>query len=416
MGAELTNISKHSISDLLRQVGYEFIQLDAKLPRISSSFRPDVLAWAADAEGKLVPWARVEIKNRQTVQLFEMVLPEMARSRDLLGTVEHYAVINGRWHRADAGLRTLKEVDGPEPPRYGGYGQLEDVDLATALVADQLWRWADQQRREGRPESDYRYPSVSLGIGSFEPRSGLQGTTGMAEQLPATKEVLWEACRRAAVDFAGRGSEAGVFTSHPTIASAVAALAVARLDRDVLDPFCGTGSFLWEAVDHARGQGQQLSSVRGFDKNDRIVEMAQSIGGVSPVPVEITRADAYTVELPPSRCVVSAPPLGLRTLQTHELLGGARTHDGEYAAVDRILRVLTDGGRAVLHVDAGFTFRAEGERFRRYVAEHYRVAAVIGCPGARSRKPASALCSWLSIVLSRARRSLPSSVRTGKRN
>ena len=102
-----------------------------------------------------MPWAVVEVKHRRMAQPLEVVLPEMAKSRDLLGTVDHYAVINGSWYRADAGLRTLKPVDGPEPPRYGGYSELDDVDLATALVTDQLWRWADQQRREGRPEADY---------------------------------------------------------------------------------------------------------------------------------------------------------------------------------------------------------------------------------------------------------------------
>jgi SAM-dependent methyltransferase len=365
---------------MLRQVGYEFIQLDARLPKISTSFRPDVLAWAADAAGRLVPWAVVEVKHRKMAKPLEVVLPEMAKSRNLLGTVDHYAVINGSWYRADVGLRTLKPVDGPEPPRYGGYGQLDDVELATALVADQLWRWADQQRREGRPEADYRYSSVPLNFGSFVAKTELEGPAGLAEQFPASKEVLWEASRRAAVDFALSGREAEIFTSHPAVANAVAALAAAKLETDVLDPFCGTGSFLWEAVDHARENGQRLNSVLGYDKSARIVELARSIGSVSPVPVEIRHADAFVAQFPLSTCVVSAPPLGLRTSQLYELFGGSTTQDGEYAAVDRILRILTDGGRAVLHVGMGFTSRADGERFRRYVADHFRVAAVIGCP------------------------------------
>jgi type I restriction-modification system DNA methylase subunit len=218
----------------------------------------------------------------------------------------------------------------------------------------------------------------------------------LADSLPASKEVLWEACRRAAVDFASRGREAGVFTSHPVVANAVAALAVAKLQRDVLDPFCGTGSFLWEAIDHARQHGQRLNTVLGYDASDRIVELARSIGSVSPVPVEITHADAFTAELPLSTCVVSAPPLGLRIPQPYELFDGTMTRDGEYAAIDRILRVLADGGRAVLHVSAGFTFRPDGERFRRYVADHFRVAAVIGCP--HGAVPGSGIRSALLVI------------------
>jgi type I restriction-modification system DNA methylase subunit len=192
--------------------------------------------------------------------------------------------------------------------------------------------------------------------------------------------VLWEAYRRAVVDFARHGREAGVFTSHPVIASAVAALAAAKLDSVVLDPFCGTGSFLWEAIDHAREQGQRLRHVLGYDTNERLVDLARFIGSVSPVSAEITCSDAFTTDLPVSKCVVSAPPLGLRTSQPFELLDGTITHDGEYVAVDRVLRAVDDDGRAVLHLSAGFTFRTNGERLRRYLASHFRVAAVIGCP------------------------------------
>ncbi|HVB43085.1 MAG TPA: N-6 DNA methylase [Streptosporangiaceae bacterium] len=373
-------MNEPAIRKALRQVGYEFIQLDARLPKISASFRPDVLAWAANAEGKLVPWAVVEVKQGRMVQPPEFALPVLAKSRDLLGTVDHYAVVNGSWYRADVGLRTFTPVDGPEPPPYGGYGELDDVDLATAIVTDRLWRWADQQRRQGRPEAEYLYSSVPLDFGPFQHETELEASVGLADWLPASQEVLWEARRRAAVDFARRGREAGVFTSHPVIANAVAALAVAKLERDVFDPFCGTGSFLWEAIDHAREHGQRLSTALGFDASDRIVELARSIGSASPVPVEITHADAFTADLPLSTCVVSAPPLGLRTQQQYELLDGTMTRDGEYVAVDRILRVLADGGRAVLHLGVGFTFRTNGERFRRYVADHFRVAAVIGCP------------------------------------
>ena len=107
------NMSETSISNALRQVGYEFIQLEAKMPQISASFRPDFLAWAANAEGKLVPWAVVEVKRSRKEQP-EVVLSALAKSRDLIGTVDHYAVIDGKWYRADTGLRTIAFVDRPQ--------------------------------------------------------------------------------------------------------------------------------------------------------------------------------------------------------------------------------------------------------------------------------------------------------------
>jgi SAM-dependent methyltransferase len=372
-------MNEPSVSNALRQVGYEFVQTQPKLPMVGTSFRPDVLAWAANADGKLVPWAVVEVKNSQMAESPETVLSVFAKSRDLLGTVDHYAVFKGSWYRADAGLRTLEPVDGPESPPYGGYGELDDVDLATALVADAFWRWAEQHRGE-RDAEDIFYSPVPLGFNPFKTGAEHEASVGLANWFPASKEVLWEARRRAAVDFARRSRDAGVYTSHPLIAKAVAALASAKLDGDVLDPFCGTGSFLWEAIDKACEHGKRLHAARGYDLIYRMVELARAIGSASPVPVEISQGNAFTADLPLAECVVSSPPFGVRMPDSYELLDGTTTRDGDYVAVDRILRVLPDGGRAVLHVSAGFTFKANGERFRRYVADHFRVAAVIGCP------------------------------------
>lgn len=305
-----------TVLDALRQVGYKFIQLEARLPKISGSYRPDVLAWASNAEGHLVPWAVVEVKHGRKMQSPESALPVLAKGRDLLGTVDHYAVVNGSWYRAGPGLRTFMPVTGPAPPAYGGYGELDDIDLATELVTDRLWRWADQQRRQGRPETDYFYSPVPLeAIGPFHAAAGTEEPAGLAGGLPAGKEVLWEARRRAAVSLAQRGREAGIFTSHSVIANAVAALALAKLEGTVIDPFCGAGSFLWEAIDHARDNGQRLNTALGYDNSNRMVELARSIASASPVPVQIALADAFTAALPSSGCVVSAPPLGLRTQQ-----------------------------------------------------------------------------------------------------
>lgn len=94
-----------SVREALQQVGFEFIQIEPRLPKITTSFRPDVLAWAANTEGSLVPWAIVEVKRDQPKPPSEVTLSALAKSRDLLGTVDHYVVVNGSWYRADAGLR-----------------------------------------------------------------------------------------------------------------------------------------------------------------------------------------------------------------------------------------------------------------------------------------------------------------------
>jgi hypothetical protein len=115
----------------------------------------------------LVPWGVVEVKHGRTAQPAESALPVLVRSRDRLGTVDYYAVAGSRWYRADAGPRTLTAVDGAGVSALSGYGQLDDVNLATAPLTDRLLRWADQQQRQGRPEVDVFYSSVPLELGPF---------------------------------------------------------------------------------------------------------------------------------------------------------------------------------------------------------------------------------------------------------
>src|SRR5690606_1408378 len=83
--------------------------------------------------------------------------------------------------------------------------------------------------------------------------------------------------------------------------------------------------------------------------------------------------------------VVAVPPMGLR-MYPHEaqpeLLNGQRAKDGDIAIVDSILRSLKPGGRAVILVSSSFTFRASGEDYRRFLAENFRVAALIGIESA----------------------------------
>ncbi|MBM2617885.1 N-6 DNA methylase [Actinoplanes sp. LDG1-06] len=311
----------------------------------------------------------MEAKTAKTGSRPEVGLAALARARDLLGTADHYVVVDGTdWYRADAGIQRLVRVDGPEPPPYGGRGEIADVDFAVALLSDELWKVADRHRGGERPID----PEEFLKLAGFRTHTGAW--------VPIRKETLWQARRRALVDFERRGREGGLFTSHKTIARAVAELAGAKLTEDLLDPFCGAGSFLWDAVELAQRNGTGLRVARGYDLDRRTVDVARSIAEVSPVPVEVVAADALEADLPRSACVVSGPPFGLRFSEPHELMDGSKTRNGDSLLLDRLLRLLKPGGRAVLHLSLNITFRADVESYRRYLATHFRVAAILGLP------------------------------------
>jgi hypothetical protein len=355
--------------------GYEFVQIEPKLSGLKDSSRPDVVGWAADSTGTLVPWVVVEAKRSRVPIHPELGLAQLARARDLLGTVDHYVVINDTdWYKADAGLQRLDRVDGPTAPAFGGEGEIADPDLLTALLSEELWKEASKTRDYGRPAVDYAFASdVTVDLSGFR--------TPMGTRIPVNKEALWEAKRRAVVDFARRGREGDEHTSPKVIAQAVARLAGRKLTRDLLDPFCGAGSFLWEAVDYAREQNTRLNSVLGYEINQQTAQVARFIGEAAPVPVEIKLADVFRAgDLPLSTCVVSAPPFGMRQSDPHRLLDGSTTRDGDLITVDTIVRLLRDGARAVVHLPASFTFRRTGESYRRFLVTQFRVAALVGLP------------------------------------
>jgi hypothetical protein len=92
-------MSNEQIRDALVAAGYEFVQLEPRIPDAKTGWRPDVVAWAADPAGTLVPWAVVETKKLLGAIHPEIGLSALARARDLLGTVDHYVVVNdNEWY------------------------------------------------------------------------------------------------------------------------------------------------------------------------------------------------------------------------------------------------------------------------------------------------------------------------------
>jgi type I restriction-modification system DNA methylase subunit len=82
--------------------------------------------------------------------------------------------------------------------------------------------------------------------------------------------------------------------------------------------------------------------------------------------------------------------------KAHQLLDGSRTTDGEAAAVDISLRSLQQGGRAVFHLGAGFTFKQTLEHYRQHLAKEFRVGALIGLP--TGAMPGTAIRSVLLVI------------------
>jgi SAM-dependent methyltransferase len=296
------------------------------------------------------------------------------QARELLGTVEHYAVINGQWFRADRTLRTFEPVAGPQPPANGSNGFLTDTTLATSLLIDRMWFEADKARAGGA-RADYFWPSPEVMAETALP--GIQTPRG--DFVPVRPDVLWSARRDALTEFASRSRYGAMEASDPVIARALAQLLGDKVGGTVLDPFCGTGSFLWAVMDRAM-QFDGPSEFVGREINANMAELAAEIARTGPMLAFVEAADSFHSELPHADAIVTAPPFGGRLQERWQLASGGSTLELEVAAVDLCLRQLRPGGRAVFQLPSGFTFWHSSESFRRYLASEFRVAALIGLP------------------------------------
>ncbi|GAA1821057.1 N-6 DNA methylase [Agromyces neolithicus] len=372
----------------LEHAGFEFVQAQPRLGELRN-LRPDLIGWAADAYGELVPWAVVESKRR--LDKPELALAELARYRELLHTVEHYLVLDGQWFRAGDGLRSIEPVDAPLAPRYGGGGELRDLSLATSLIAERLWRSADRARTHGRSALDAA-PQIIRDTA----QQGIQIAPGaFARVAPKT---MFQAVRRVVMSATERGQYRESFSLTPVLAAAMAALVGNKLSGTVLDPFAGVGTLLWSVADRAVDEQADVN-LRGNETNSLVLDVAAAIGSASPLPVSFEAHDEYFGLVELADAIVTVPPFGFSFQPSgahYELLNGHRARDGDVANVDKILRRLAPGGRAVILVPSGFTFRASGEEYRRFLASRFRVAALLGLEGAL--QPHTSVSTVLMVI------------------
>lgn len=372
----------------LEDAGFAFIQIEPRLPELRN-YRPDLIAWAANDRGELVPWAVVEIWHGSQKRR-ELVLPQLARYRDLLDTVDHYVVLNGQWFRADDGLRSLRQVELPQSPRFGSSGELADVGLITSLLASQIHR-ATTVYRDGAAMS----AAAHVIRAAYE-----RGIELAPEQIaPVSRSSLFDASRRLVETLISKEQRAAILSPRPVLASAMAALARQKLGGAVLDPFAGVGSLLWAVADGAPRQAADVV-LHGREMTDALRELAEAVALGSPVPATFESVGDLFAPLPAADLIVSLPPFGVRMQppngKSYELLDGSPARDGDFVILDRLLRALKPGGRAVILMPSGVTFKASGERYRQFLAEHFRVAALIGLDAALA--PATGVSTVLMVI------------------
>lgn len=216
-----------------------------------------------------------------------------------------------------------------------------------------------------------------------------------------------------------KGSLGQYFTPRDVIRMCVVALSPSSQDR-IIDPACGSGAFLYEAITYARERDGDSPRCLGIDLGQRSVRVAKLIShAVAPDAMSIHRGNsidgrAYTdsppTEWKPFLATAKPPNMDRRPWQSwHDLNcdllltnppfageiddpGVIAVYDSqrsrgafrkgavgrEHLFVERAVQILAPGGRLAIVVPQGILANSTSSYLRKWVMERCRILAVVG--------------------------------------
>ncbi|SRR6266567_3196441 len=359
----------------LRSAGYPLVRRDVPASAAHPRLRVDAVAWAADQTGELVPQVAVEVKDSGTVDAIPDALRQLAASRELLGTRRHYLLLDDAWYMADTGLTSAAPVAGPEPAPGNGVAKLSDPVLVSQMVAGRLFHLAERRRGSEVAGAAMLAAAAQLIDEAVEHEGLVVGDHVISVPLPVLAESLFDSTLTWVLR-AGRGN--GQYLTEPGAGRVLARLLAPAGTAIVLDPFCGSGSLLWHASQVAAPDARL--TLIGQDVNKTITALARQLARLVPGGIEIRLGDSLSGELPSADYIITQPPLIPRLQRTHQLSDGQGTKDADVAILDRCLRTLRPGGRAVISTTRAWLWRESASGYRRWLAGHAHVVALIGLP------------------------------------
>lgn len=368
----------------LREAGYSLVMAEVR----ADKRRFDVVGYSTDEQGRLRADAVVEIRRSHTPKETQHILEQLAVARELLGTRKHYVFTGADWFAADAGLLKLEPIDHPDAVESHPTATVNDFSMAEQLLSAALWREAEKHRGERAIEQTLNAFIDSLAHGA--------PLNVGDDAVIIDTNVLWDIARELTVKTLLRDVRRGEFLSTQAASLALARI-VGTSGNRYLDPFCGSGSLLWNVVENLRAEGRR-AGIAGIEINAEVFAGAHAIAQLSPMPVELTLGNAFEVGQLRADRIVTQPPFGVRLPTPHQLNSGDRTIHADLAAMDLCINALQAGGRAVMQVPVGWTFLGGAhERFRRHLAETCHVAAIISLP--RGAVAAASLASTIAVVV-----------------
>ncbi|OKL46267.1 hypothetical protein BSR28_06925 [Boudabousia liubingyangii] len=346
----------------LKAAGFKHIQ-DSQIP-LPVVAGKGLIAWAPENDGELRPHTFVLIMEG----IPEAGLPYLTRVKNELSTREHYIVTKGSWFIADDHLESLKAIDRiPSAPE--GDGILSDKENLARILVGLIKRDLSGNQVSSVKVIREKLKEVSdQGTLPFFDGSTISVNQNMVRSV--VKELLER-------DSMLRVRADEQLLVDPVIAKAMANLGAQKPANTVLDPFVGLGVTLASLAAELQFKGLKAEYV-GIEIEPETAQLTRLIN-YKEISIDIQEADSFSTDIPKAELILTVPPFG-RFERKWELLNNQTTREIHVAALDLCLRALSEHGRLIIQLPYSFTTSPVLEAYRQYLAENYRVAAIIGLP------------------------------------
>lgn len=206
-----------------------------------------------------------------------------------------------------------------------------------------------------------------------------------------------------------RGDKGQFFTPRSLVRSIVSVLAPKQGER-ILDPACGTGGFLYEALAYVQGQGGTPSALHGSDKDRDLARFAAALLAYRSNASHVSNINSLSKAdwkkaglLDEYDLILTNPPFGTkipireeailrdyslahewsfdgqqkRWSQARSLLG---SQDPQVLFLEFCIRKLRDGGRMGIVLPEGLFGNKQEAYIWDFVREHGEIMALLDCP------------------------------------
>ncbi len=347
-------------AEQLQQAGF-FVELEMRpggtKKKGAGDLVADLLAWAGDDSGELVPDVVVEVKAMLRGPI-DRALAQLSRVAAVMGARRAF-FFDGRWHEADPTFTRFEDSDCPRPAVATA-----EARVPRRLIEREIWAMRDRERGRQGVARGSEWTELVVRAAEGDENTALSRLCAGARARFSLARIL---------------SEGGGELEVPAaLTDAMVRLLAPSGSISVLDPACRLGGELWAVAEVC-----PQAILRGWWPNEGAVHAARALGRLCHAPADLAciSFEEVLAKQVAVDAVISVPPFGVRLRERVQLGDGSTSADLDVALVDRVAGWLKPGGRAVAVVPPGLLFADRASALRRRLAADLRVVAVVELPG-----------------------------------